>query len=96
MLVGASQGTGLTGSWTTNTAATPVFDATRTWLDVTPQGRYSYRFEFSESGTFHAADGTWTRIRQGAQPQSGNYKFDGPDRVSSAGNGITFVWKRAG
>jgi hypothetical protein len=96
MLVGASQGTGLTGAWMTSTAATPVFDATRTSLDVTAQGRYRYKFAFSESGTFHAANGVWTRIRQGAQPQSGNYKFDGPDQVSAGGDGITFVWRRTG
>ena len=96
MAVGASQGAGLTGSWTTSTAATPVFDATRTSLDVTAQGRYSYKFEFSESGTFHAANGTWTQNRQGGTPLSGNYKFSGPDQVSAAANGITFVWRRTG
>ncbi len=95
MLAGASQGPGLTGSWMTNTAATPVFDATRTSLDVTAQGRYSYKFDFSESGTFQAANGTWTQTRQGGQPQSGNYKFDGPDQVSAGGGGITFIWRRA-
>jgi len=94
MLAGASQGPGLTGSWMTNTAATPVFDATRTSLDVTAQGRYSYKFDFSESGTFHATNGTWTQTRQGGQPQSGNYKFDGTDQVSAAGGGVTFVWRR--
>jgi hypothetical protein len=93
MLVGASQGSGLTGQWTTNTAATPTFDATRTTLNVTAQGRYSYQFEFSESGTFHAANGTWTSNRQGALPQTGNYKFDGSDQVTSTSGGITFVWR---
>jgi hypothetical protein len=85
----------LTGQWTTNTAATPVFDATRTALEVTARGRYGYRFDFSESGTFQAANGTWTRIRQGAAPQSGAYKFDGPDQVSAGAGGITFIWRRA-
>jgi hypothetical protein len=94
MLAGASQGRGLTGSWTTNTAATLDYDATRTSLDVTAAGRYTYRFEFSESGTFHAANGTWTQNRQGGKPLSGNYKFTGPDQVSAAANGITFVWRR--
>jgi hypothetical protein len=96
MAVGASQGAGLTGNWTTNTAATTDWDATRTSLDVTAQGRYSYKFDFSESGTFQAANGTWTHTRQGGKPQSGNYKFDGPDQVSAAGGGVTFVWRRVG
>ena len=59
-------------------------DATRTSLDVTAQGRYTYKFEFNESGTFHAANGTWTQNRQGGTPLSGNYKFNGPDQVSAA------------
>jgi hypothetical protein len=94
MLAGASQGAGLTGSWTTNTVATLTADATRTSLDVTAQGRYSYKFDFSESGSFHATNGTWTQARQGGTPLSGNYKFNGPDQVSAAANGITFVWRR--
>jgi hypothetical protein len=94
MLAGASQGAGLTGSWTTDTAATLTADATRTSLDVTAAGRYTYKFDFSESGTFHAANGTWTQNRQGANPLSGNYKFSGPDQVSAAANGVTFVWRR--
>jgi hypothetical protein len=95
MLVGSSQGPGLTGEWTTNTAATPTFDATRTSLSVSAQGRYNYKFDFSESGTFQAANGTWTRTRQGALPQSGNYKFDGQERVTATGNGVTIVWQRS-
>ena len=78
----------------TNTAATLDNDATRTSLDVTAAGRYTYKFEFSESGTFHAANGTWMQNRQGGKPLSGNYKFNGPDQVSAAANGITFVWRR--
>jgi hypothetical protein len=93
MLVGASQGSGLSGQWTTNTAATPIFDATRTALSVTAQGRYSYQFDFSESGTFQALNGIWTRNRQGALPQTGNYKFDGSDQVTATGGGVTFVWR---
>jgi hypothetical protein len=95
MLVGTSQGPGLTGEWTTNTAATPTFDATRTSLNVSAQGRYRYQFDFSESGTFQAANGIWTRTRQGAQPQSGNYKFESQERVTATGNGITIVWQRS-
>ena len=94
MLVGDTQGPGLTGQWTTSTAATPTFDATRTSLQVSAQGRYHYQFDFSESGSFQAHDGTITQLRQGAAPQSGRYKFDGPDQVTAGASGVTFVWRR--
>jgi len=94
MLVGETQGPGLTGQWTASTAATPTFDAARTSLQISAQGRYHYQFDFSESGNFQAHDGTITQVRQGAAPQSAHYKFDGPDQVMAGGNGVTFVWRR--
>ena len=74
--------------------ATPTFDAVRTSLQISAQGRYHYQFDFSESGNFQAHDGTITQVRQGAAPQSAHYKFDGPDQVTAGGNGVTFVWRR--
>jgi hypothetical protein len=94
MLVGEAQGMGLAGHWTTDTAATPVFDATHTSLDVSPTGQYRYQFEFSESGTFQTSNGVWTRMRQGAPPVEGNYKFSGSDRVETVNGGIKFIWQR--
>ena len=95
MLVGTSRGPGLTGHWYTDTPAAGPIDAIKTALDVTPEGHYTYKFSFIESGTFQAANGQWTRTRQGAMPVTGTYKFDGSDRVTASGGGGTTLWVRA-
>ncbi len=95
MLVGTSRGPGLTGHWYTDTPAAGPIDAIKTSLDVTPDGRYTYKFSFIESGTFQAANGQWTRTRQGSMPVTGTYKFDGSNRVIASGGGGTTVWVRA-
>jgi hypothetical protein len=95
MLLGTSQGPGMTGEWMTDSAETPVFDATKTSLTITADGRYHYKFDFLESGTFQAANGNWTRLRPGAAPQTGNYKFDSSSQVTTANGRAKFVWQRS-
>jgi hypothetical protein len=84
----------LMGHWYTDTPANPAIGAVKTYLDITHDGRYRYRFRIAESGMWQAADGKWTRTPQGGIPASGTYKFDGHDRVTcAAANGVT-IWKR--
>ena len=62
MLAGASQGPQFDRQLDeANTAATPVFDATRTSLDVTAQGRYSYKFDFPNPAPSKQPTATWTQ-----------------------------------
>jgi hypothetical protein len=97
MLVGTPSGpTGLAGHWYTHTPANGALGAVTTSLDITPDGRYHYRFNIAESGVWQAADGKWTRTPQGALPASGTYQFKGSDQVTCvAASGVT-VWTRVG
>jgi hypothetical protein len=95
ILMGNSSGPGIVGHWYTDTPSVGPIDAIQTSLDVTPDGRYHYRFRFSEAGTFEAKDGKWTRTRPNTLPVTGTYKFDGGDRVTAAGGGGVTVWVRS-
>ncbi len=95
MLVGTPSGPGLQGHWYTHTPANGALGAVTTSLDITPDGRYHYRFNIAESGIWQAADGKWTRTPQGALPASGTYQFKGSSRVTCvAASGVT-EWVRA-
>jgi TIR domain len=95
MLVGTPSGPGLEGHWYTHTPANGALGAVTTSLDITPDGRYHYRFNIAESGVWQAADGKWMRTPQGALPASGTYQFKGSSQVTCvAASGVT-IWARA-
>jgi hypothetical protein len=85
----------LEGHWYTNTPANGALGAVSTALDITPDGRYHYRFDISETGLWQASNGNWTRTPQGALPASGTYQFDGSDQVTCASSAGVTVWQRA-
>lgn len=84
----------ITGHWRSASAATGMLDKLTTSLDVTPEGRYAYRFDVAESGIWEATNGKWTRTAMGAAPVTGTYKFADNDHVTCVAATGETVWKR--
>jgi len=84
----------LVGHWRSASGETGMLDKLTTSLDVTPEGRYSYRFDVAESGIWEATDGKWTRSAIGAAPVAGTYKFDDSNHVTCVSATGETVWKR--
>jgi hypothetical protein len=96
---------GIAGQWHIGGAGAPgsqysagvngVMGPARLDLAVTPDGHYRVRFSMDEAGIWQTTDGKWIRTPQLGPPISGNYRFDGHDKVTLADTMGSTVWLRA-
>ncbi len=84
----------IAGHWHADVRVAGRMAETSAVLDIAADGRYRFRGQTRDSGLWEAADGKWTRRPQDAPVESGTYRFDGPDRVTTAGITGTTVWRR--